>query len=76
MSTVDWVVLAFLLSLAGLLGWLEIRYLARRDRNPEPEEEVRWPEWWTGQPHSVEETAGSPARAGGPVLHPAFALSP
>lgn len=74
MSTADWVVLAFLLSLAALLGWLEIRYLARRDQDPE--EEMKWPEWSTGQPHSVEEAPGSLARAGGSVLHPAFALSP
>lgn len=43
MGTADGVVFACLLGLAALLGWLEIRYLRRRDRDPE--EDYRWPEW-------------------------------
>jgi hypothetical protein len=73
MSTADWVVLAFLLSLAALLGWLEIRYLARRDRNPD--EEVKWPEWGTWEPHAAEEAEGSLVRSGGAALVPALVLS-
>ncbi|MBI4573992.1 MAG: hypothetical protein HY713_12000 [candidate division NC10 bacterium] len=44
MTTADWAVWGGLLSLAALIGWLEIRYLMRRDQ--EPDEENRWPEWW------------------------------
>jgi len=43
MTTGDWAVLGCVLAVAATLGWLEIRYLMRRDQ--EPDEENRWPEW-------------------------------
>lgn len=48
MAYADWVVFGGFVFLAALLGFLEIRYMARRDRDPE--EEKKWPEWWEESP--------------------------
>jgi hypothetical protein len=65
MSGADWGFLAYLILLGALLGWLEIRYLGRRAGNPE--EETKWPEWWTGEPSAPKKAAGSVAPAAGPA---------
>lgn len=44
MTVWEWGFFAYLLLLAVPLAWLEIRAMARNDQNPE--EELKWPEWW------------------------------
>jgi hypothetical protein len=48
MAMADWVVFGCFLLVAGLMGWVAIRHLARRDQDPEVEK--MWPEWWEGSP--------------------------
>jgi len=48
MAMADWVVFGCFLLVAGLVGWVAIRHLARQDQNPEVEK--MWPEWWEESP--------------------------
>ena len=48
MAMADWAVFGGFLLVAGLVGWLAIRHLARRDQDPEVEK--MWPEWWEESP--------------------------
>jgi len=48
MAMADWAVFGGFLAVAGLVGWLAIRHLARQDQDPEVEN--MWPEWWEKSP--------------------------
>ena len=48
MAMADWAVFGGFLLVAGLVGWLAIRHLARKDQDPEVEK--MWPEWWEESP--------------------------
>lgn len=61
MTTTEWGFFGYVLFLVSLLGWLEIRYMSRRDRDPE--EEKKWPEWWAGDPPQSREDSKPIRRA-------------
>lgn len=66
----EWGFFGYLLLLAALLGWLEIRYMARRDR--EPGEEEKWPEWWVRDPPQSREAAARLGPANQPSQSSAY----